>query len=67
MDKVLILEAEKKGKSNNLSAEQQIEHWAKIGKVMEENPDLTYDFVKESLLSKSEFDSGDFKLYKRRT
>ncbi|EQM48109.1 hypothetical protein D051_0638 [Vibrio parahaemolyticus VPCR-2010] len=50
-----------------MSAEQQIEHWAKIGKVMEDNPDLTYDFVKESLLSKSEFESGDFKQYKRRT
>ncbi|MGI2919926.1 TA system antitoxin ParD family protein [Vibrio parahaemolyticus] len=67
MDKVLVLEAEEKGKSNNLTASQQIEHWAKIGKVMEENPDLTYQFVKESLLSKSEFDSGDFKHYKRRT
>ncbi len=67
MDKVLVLEAEEKGKCNNLTASQQIEHWAKIGKVMEENPDLTYNFVKESLLSKSEFDSGDFKHYKRRT
>ncbi|ENV5902493.1 hypothetical protein ACFKA9_005625 [Vibrio parahaemolyticus] len=62
-----MLEAEKKGRLNNLTPEQQIEHWAKIGKIMEDNPDLTYNFVKESLLSKSEFDSGDFKHYKRRT
>ena len=27
----------------------QIEHWAKLGRAMEENPDLPFEFVKDIL------------------
>jgi len=36
----------------------QIEHWAKIGRIAEENPDLTYEFIRDSLLAKAEMDNG---------
>ncbi|MCZ2802436.1 hypothetical protein O1Q76_21735 [Vibrio alginolyticus] len=28
---------------------EQIEHWANIGKMMEENQDLPYEFVRDTL------------------
>ena len=36
----------------------QIEHWAKIGRIAETNPDLTYEFIRDSLLSKAEVGNG---------
>ena len=41
------------------SVPKQIEHWAKIGKVAEENPDLPYDFIKGVLEAKNEMDRGE--------
>lgn len=40
-----------------------IEYWAKIGKIAEENPDLTYDFIKNILIAKQESEAGDLKPY----
>jgi hypothetical protein len=31
--------------ANSRSIPKQIEHWAKIGKIAEENPDLPYEFI----------------------
>jgi len=33
-------------KNSNHSIAKQIEHWARIGRIAEENPDLTYEFIK---------------------
>jgi len=33
-------------------------YWARIGKIAEENPDLSYDFIKNILLGKIEAESG---------
>ena len=33
---------------------KQIEHWVKIGRIAEENPDLPYNFIKDILLSLEE-------------
>lgn len=38
----------------NRSISGQIEHWAKIGKIAEENPDLTYEFIKNILIAREE-------------
>lgn len=48
----------------NRSIADQIEYWAKIGKIAEENPDLTYDFIKKLLLAEQEAESGLLKPYK---
>jgi hypothetical protein len=41
------------------SVPKQIEHWSKIGRIAEENPDLPYDFIKEVLLSLEEAEDGE--------
>jgi hypothetical protein len=45
------------------SLTKQIEHWAKIGKIAEENPDLNYGFIKDILLSKLEIDNNEVEEY----
>ncbi|WP_105213121.1 TA system antitoxin ParD family protein [Pseudoalteromonas sp. T1lg22] len=49
------------------SVPKQIEYWAKIGKIMTENPDLPYNFVQEVLLASEEVKLGKVKRYERRT
>ncbi|AAO08650.1 TPA: hypothetical protein RQK07_003152 [Vibrio vulnificus] len=49
------------------SVPKQIEYWAKIGKIMTDNPDLPYSFVQESLLASEEVKLGKVKRYERRT
>lgn len=44
----------------------QIEHWAKIGKIAEENPDLTYDFIKNILIAQREVEAGNLQEYKKK-
>ncbi|MCF6807006.1 ParD-like family protein [Thiotrichales bacterium 19S9-12] len=46
------------GKVMSRSSAKQIEHWVKIGRIAEENPDLPYSFIKESLIAKAEMDAG---------
>ena len=58
LDENLISEAKMVGQVMSRSAAKQVEHWAKIGRIMEENPDLTYEFVKDALLAKAEMDNG---------
>jgi hypothetical protein len=48
----------------NRSVAGQIEYWAKIGKIAEENPDLTYDMIKDLLISLQESEHGNLEEYK---
>jgi hypothetical protein len=43
---------------DNRSITGQIEHWAKIGKCSEENPELTYGLIKEMLIGIEELNQG---------
>jgi hypothetical protein len=63
LSKKLILQATTTAKSTNRSIADQIEHWVKIGKLVEENPDLTYDFIKQLLISKKESTKRNLLLY----
>ncbi|WP_319784488.1 TA system antitoxin ParD family protein [Oceanisphaera sp. IT1-181] len=49
------------------SVPKQIEYWAKIGQMVEENPDLPFSFVKDALLATQEVKLGRVKPYVRRT
>ncbi|PKL45928.1 MAG: hypothetical protein CVV42_18370 [Candidatus Riflebacteria bacterium HGW-Riflebacteria-2] len=60
----LISDARVYSKVNNRSLTGQIEFWAKIGKCSEENPDLTYNQIKEILLGLVELHSGQKIEYK---
>ena len=42
LDESLVDRAATIGTALNRTTPKQIEHWAKIGKIMEDNPDLTY-------------------------
>jgi hypothetical protein len=50
----IILEANKYAAVFSRSVPKQIEHWIKIGRIAEENPDLPYSFVKDILISLEE-------------
>ena len=54
LSKDIINEAKIISKALNRSLEGQIEHWAKIGRLAEENPDLTYEFIKNILIAQQE-------------
>ena len=54
----IVTEARVISKALNRSVAGQIEHWAKIGKIAEENPDLTYDFIKNILIAQQEAKIG---------
>ena len=50
----IVEQAQVYGKIFNRSAPKQIEYWSRIGKIAEENPDLTYDEIKGILISLEE-------------
>ena len=60
----LIRDAKLYGKVDNRSATGQIEHWSKIGKIVEENPDLTYSIIKDILIGLEELEQGETSEYK---
>lgn len=45
------------------SIPKQIERWAKIGRIAEENPDLTYSAIKEILLGLEDMKLGNVQAY----
>ena len=55
----LVDDAGKYASAFSRSVPKQIEHWAKIGKIAEENPDLSYEFIKEVLVAKEEINRGE--------
>ena len=54
----IIVEAGKCAVQYARSVSMQIEHWARIGKIAEENPDLPYAFIDDVLKGKAETDAG---------
>ena len=50
----IVRTAGKYAPMNSRSVPKQIEHWAKIGKIAEENPDLPYEFIKKILEAQEE-------------
>ncbi len=55
----LINKARKFTKVDHRSAPGHIEHWASIGQCAKENPDLTYDLIKEILTGIEDLDRGE--------
>ena len=60
----LVREAKLYSKVDNRSVTGQIEHWARIGKCAEENPDLSYSLIKEILIGLEELAKGESSEYK---
>lgn len=59
-----VREARKYSRVDHRSITGQIEHWARIGKCAEENPDLTYDLIKDILIGIEELEQGEISEYK---
>jgi ParD-like antitoxin of type II bacterial toxin-antitoxin system len=59
----MVIQAKSCSKAMNRSVAKQIEYWAKIGKVAEENTDLPYNFMKEMLLGQKEAASHQLEPY----
>jgi hypothetical protein len=59
----LVNDAQRYAAVNHRSAPKQIEHWAAIGKIAEENPDLPLGFVKDTLVGLEETKGGNVSEY----
>ncbi len=59
----LVREARIYSEIDKRSITGQIEHWARIGKCAEENPDLTYGLIREILIGISELEQGESSEY----
>jgi hypothetical protein len=54
----LVSDAMINGKAQHRSTPKQIEYWARIGKIADENPDLPLGFIKGILVGIEESKSG---------
>ena len=63
LDQDLVNKASVMAKALNRTPPKQIEHWAKIGEMMEDNPDLPYEFVKQAIIAKAEKQAGKLEPY----
>jgi len=60
----LVNDARLYAKAQHRTPPKQIEHWAKLGKMAEENPDLPFSFIQEVMLSQAEVEHGQLEPYK---
>lgn len=63
LDQELVKRAAGVGKIYGRSTAKQIEHWAKIGAIMEDNPEPSYEFVRQAIVSKAEKEAGELEDY----
>mgnify|MGYP000540976418 CR=1 FL=1 len=63
LDQDLLDKAAIMAKALNRTTPKQIEHWAKIGKIMEDNPELPYEFVKQAIIAKAEKEANQLEAY----
>ena len=59
----LVSKAQTYASVYNRSVPKQIEYWSMIGQIAEDNPDLTYSFIEDILLSKAAADNGEVSEY----
>jgi hypothetical protein len=60
----LVNDATLCAKAQHRTPPKQIEHWSRLGKIAEENPDLTLGFVADILLGMQEAEAGQVIEYK---
>lgn len=56
----LVADARQHGGIEHRSVPKQIEHWSRMGKIAEENPDLPFSMIKDVLRARSEEASEDY-------
>jgi len=60
----LVLKAMVRAKALSRSMAKQIEYWAKIGQIAEDNPTLPYSFIKDILIAQEEASFAQLEEYK---
>jgi hypothetical protein len=63
---LLIEEAKPFAQAMHRSVAEQIEYWARLGKVAEENPDLPIHMLQDLLVSVEEVKAGNLRRYQFR-
>ena len=66
LSELLIEEAKPFAQAMHRSVAEQIEYWARLGKVAEENPDLPIRILQDMLVSMDEVKSGNLNRYQFR-
>ena len=67
LDEDFVSDAKIYAEAKSRSIPKQIEHWAKIGRVAEDNPELSYSFIEEILLAQAEVANNKVSRYVRVT
>ena len=60
---LLVQEAKPYAQAMHRSVPKQIEYWARLGKVVEENPDLPIGMLQDMLVSIEEVKAGRLSVY----
>ncbi|HAX91816.1 MAG TPA: hypothetical protein DCY07_06375 [Rhodospirillaceae bacterium] len=60
----LVSEARRYAEVYSRSVPKQIEYWSRIGKIAEENPDLSFDFIKDIMIAQQEAREDDVTPYR---
>jgi hypothetical protein len=63
LDDALVESARIYGEASHRSTPKQIEHWATLGRIAEQNPDLPYDFIIGILRARAQVKAGDVSEY----
>ena len=66
LSELLIEEATPFAQATHRSVAEQIEYWARLGKVAEENPDLSIPMLQDMLVSMEEVKAGNLRRYQFR-
>lgn len=57
----LVNQAKQYAQIEHRSIPKQIEYWSRIGKIAEENPDLTFAMIRQITIADSEEPSGEYR------
>lgn len=66
LDDSFVHDAQIYAEANHRTIPKQIEHWAQIGRIAEDNPDLPYEFIRDALIATAEITAGATEKYVRR-
>ena len=61
LPEALVETAKRYGTIEHRSVPKQIEYWSQIGKIAAENPDLTFNAIRDILLADQEAPVGEYK------
>lgn len=63
LDSALVEAARIYASAAHRSTPKQIEHWATLGRIAEQNPELPYDFIIGLLQARAQVEAGDSSEY----